>query len=102
MKGCAMKMFLYAILGLAVAALAFWVVTSTATIPPHPLPMLVLALVFGVSPLGSFWMLYTVIRYEKRPLPYIFLAFVPYLFVGYYFERIRGKKLGDDLPIRQE
>jgi hypothetical protein len=38
-------------------------------------------------------MLYRAIRYEKRPLPYVFLAFVPYAFLGYYFERVRGKKL---------
>jgi drug/metabolite transporter (DMT)-like permease len=88
-----MKMSLWAIVGIFVAGLAFWIVTSTATIPERPLPLLILALVFGVSPLGGFWMMYMAIRYENRPLPYILLAFIPYFFLGYYFERVRGKNL---------
>jgi hypothetical protein len=86
-------MLLWVILGSAVTGLAFWIVTSTATIPPHPLPLLLLALVFCVPPLGTFWMLYAVIRHERHPLSYVLLAFVPYFFVGYYFERVRRKGL---------
>lgn len=88
-----MKMFLWAIVGLAVAGLAFWLISSTATVPPHPALILVLALIFGISPFGTFWMLYIVIRYEKKPLPYILLAFVPYFSLGYYFERVRGRQM---------
>lgn len=87
-----MKMCLWAIFGFAIAGVAFWIVTSTETVPPRPLPLLGLALVFGVSPIGTFWMLYRVIRYEKRPFPFILLAFVPYFFLGYYFERVRGRE----------
>ena len=87
-----MKIFASSIVGLFVAGLAFWFVFSTATVPPHPLSFLLLALVFGVSPIGSFWMLYMVIRHEKHPLPYVLLAFVPYVFVGYYLERVRGTR----------
>jgi len=92
-----MKMVLWAISGFAVAGVAFWFVISTATMPPHPLALLMLALIFGVSPIGSFWMLYMVIRYEKRPLPYAFLAFIPYFSVGYYLERVRRRKPMDKL-----
>lgn len=88
-----MKMFVWAILGFAMAGLAFWIVSSTETIPPHPLPLAVLAFIFGVAPLGSFWMMFMAIRYESRPWPYVLLAFLPYTFLGYYFERVRGKKL---------
>ena len=95
-----MRMFLWSILGFAVAGLAFWIVTSTATIPPLPLPLLMLAFVFGVSPLGTFWMLYIVIRHEKNPLPYLLLAFIPYFFMGYYFERVRTNRLEKRLQTR--
>jgi hypothetical protein len=87
------KMFLWALIGMVVAGLAFWFVTSAATVPERPLPLLVLTLVFGTSPLGTFWMLYMAIRYEKHPSPYVLLAFVPYFFLGYYFERVRGKHI---------
>ena len=44
----------------------------------------------------TFWnllVLYIVIRYEKQPLPYILLAFIPYFSLGYYFERVRGRQM---------
>ena len=96
LKGPEVKTFLWVCLGFAVTGLAFWIVTTTETIPPRPLPLLVLALVFGVSPLGTFWMLYTVIRHEKRIMPYALLAFIPYFFLGYYFERVRGRSKRED------
>lgn len=43
----------------------------------------------GIQPLGGFWMIYMSIRLEKRPVPYIMLAFVPYSFLWYYMERVR-------------
>ena len=88
-----MKSFLWVTIGLIVSGLAFWIVTSTETVPARPLPILVLALIFAVSPLGSFWMMYMAIRYEENPLPYILLAFIPYYSLGYYFERVRGRQL---------
>ncbi len=38
-------------------------------------------------------MLYMAIRYEKHPLPMVLLAFVPFAFFWYYFERVRPGKL---------
>ena len=86
------KTVISTIAGLCIAGLAFWIVTTTATIPENPLALVALALIFGVSPLGSFWMMYAAIRHEKKPLPYILLAFIPYAAVGYYFDRIRGRE----------
>jgi hypothetical protein len=90
-----MKMLLWAIVAFAATGFAFWFVTSTATVSPHPLLIIPLGLIFCAAPLGTFWMLYMVIRHEGRPLPYILLAFIPFFFLGYYFERIRGKRLGN-------
>ena len=87
------KMFVWVIVGLVVAGAAFWFVTSNGPVPAGPMSIVAIALVFGISPIGSFWMLYIVIRYEKRPMPYILLAFLPYFSLGYYFERVRGKRL---------
>ena len=41
---------------------------------------------------GAFWMLYHCIRYEQHPFPYILLAFVPYAFLWYYFERVKEQR----------
>ena len=37
-------------------------------------------------------MMYMAIRHEKRPLPIILLAFLPYTFLWYYFERVKPQK----------
>ena len=94
--GQMMKMIVSGVFGIAVAGLAFWVATTTQSVLPSPLPILILAAVYGVSPIGTFWMLYMAIRHERRPLLYIFLAFIPYSFVGYYLERVRGQAIGND------
>jgi hypothetical protein len=86
-----MKLFLWIFFGLAVAGLAFWLVTSPG-ITRNPLSILLLVVVFGVSPIGAFWMLYVAIRYEKHPWLMILLAFLPYAFLWYYFERVRTRK----------
>jgi hypothetical protein len=95
LRGYDMKMVLWGCLGFAVAGLAFWIVTATETIPPRPLPLVLLALIFGVSPIGTFWMLFIVIRHEKRIVPYVLLAFIPYFSLGYYFERVRSRNKRD-------
>ena len=87
------RMFLWAVFGFAVAGLMSWIVTSPVTVPPQPLSVALTALLFGVSPIGSFWMLFVVIRYEKHPLPWVLLAFIPYFWVGYYFERVRRNRI---------
>jgi hypothetical protein len=86
-----MKMFLWILLGFAVAGLAFWMVT-TSGIPRNPLMVFLFVVIFAVSPVGTFWMLYIAIRHEKHPLPMILLAFVPYASLWYYFERVRPGK----------
>jgi hypothetical protein len=60
--------------------------------PENPLVLIVVFLIYAVGPLGAFWMLYMAIRYERHPLPMILLAFLPYSFLWYYFERVHPKK----------
>jgi hypothetical protein len=85
-----MKMLLWILFGFAIPCTALWIITEQP--PMTPLLVLVLIVVFGVSPVGSFWMLYVAIRYEKNPLPKMLLAFVPFAAFWYYFERVRPGK----------
>lgn len=49
---------------------------------------------FLVPNIGTIWMLYVAVRFEKHPLPFVLLAFIPYAFLWDYFERVRpGKHL---------
>lgn len=85
-----MKPLPYIVLGLIALAFAFWfVVLSAKTLPLSAPLMLVVIVVFVVSPMGSFWMLYMAVRHERQPLPMVFLAFLPFAFIWYYFERVR-------------
>jgi hypothetical protein len=84
-------MVFWILLGFAATGLAFWIVTSS-WVPTSPLVQILTVAFFGIAPVGAFWMLYVVIRFEKRPFPLILLAFIPYGFVAYYFERVRPRK----------
>jgi hypothetical protein len=86
-----MKLLLWVLLGLAVTGLAFWMVT-TSGIPRNPFSVFLFVAVYAVAPVGAFWMLYVAIRNERHPLPIILLAFLPYSFLWYYFERVRPGK----------
>lgn len=86
-------MFLWALVGCAVTGVGVWMVTTPTTVPLQPLPVVLVLFVFCIPPIGSFWMLFVVIRHEKHPLPWMLLAFLPYFSVGYYFERVRRNKV---------
>jgi len=46
-----------------------------------------------LQPVCGLWMLYQTIRYEPKPLPYVFLvAFVPFSYVWYYIEKVKPRK----------
>ena len=86
-----MKIFLWVVFGLLVTGLAFWILTMPG-VPHNPVLMFLIIVVFVVSPFGSFWMLYMSVRHERRPLPMVLLAFIPYTFLWYYFERVRLRR----------
>jgi len=86
-----MKIFLWVVLGLLVTGLAFWILTMPG-VPHNPVLMFLIIVVFVVPPFGSFWMLYMSVRHERRPLPMVLLAFIPYTFLWYYFERVRLRR----------
>ena len=48
---------------------------------------LILGLIFILPSLGMCWMLYHSVRYEEKPLPFVFLALIPYAFLWYYLRR---------------
>jgi|SRR5277367_2441717 len=50
------------------------------------------------SNIGGFWMLHQAIRYEKKPLPYVVLAFVPFYFCWYFLARYRHRN-SSQIPI---
>jgi hypothetical protein len=52
-----------------------------------------------VSHIGCLWMLYQAVRYEIRPVRFVLLAFLPFSFVWYYFERYSRRKGPQRLPI---
>ena len=88
-----MRNIFWALAMLALTLAAFWVVLGSWN-PKNPLVLFLLAALFIIPNIGTIWMLYTSIRCERHPLPFILLAFVPYAFLWYYFERTKqGKHL---------
>jgi len=86
-----MKLFLWILFGFVVAGFAFWAIVAEG--PENPFLVSLVVVVFAASPIGAFWMLYTAIRYETHPLPMVLMAFLPFSFLWYYFERVRPGKL---------
>ena len=92
-----MKLLLYIVLSFVVTVGAVLLLTRGPVPESHPAILFLLVVLFGIAPLGAFWMMYMSIRYEKKPFPILLLAlFIPYTFLWYYFERVRPKKLGKD------
>lgn len=94
-----MKTILWILLGLVVTGIVFWMLVNQRI--PQTLLAETLVFVFFAAPsVGAFWLLYMAVRFEKHPLPFILLAFIPYGFLGYYFERVRPNrnKTRDLLP----
>ncbi len=83
-----MKPIPMAIVAVFVYAIAFWAV-FTPGIPNSLLLVPIGLAVFVIPPIGGWWLIYTIIRHEKRVFPIILLAFVPYGFAWYYFDRLR-------------
>jgi hypothetical protein len=66
-----------------------WVVIGP-WVPRNQGVIFLLVALFSAPSIGGMWMMYTAIRNESRPLPFVALAFfVPFSFLWYYAERYR-------------
>lgn len=88
-----MKLLLYVAGGFVALALAVLVITRGQAPASNPVMLFAVVALFVIPPLGAFWMMYMSIRYEKSPLPMVLLAFIPFTFLWYYFERVRADRL---------
>jgi hypothetical protein len=91
-----MKLSLYVAFGFLVLAAAALLITRGQAPESNPAVLFALVVLFTILPVGAFWMMYMSIRHEKSPLPMLLLAFIPFTFVWFYFERVRpGKLIGN-------
>ena len=86
-----MRVAFWVLLGLGASGLAFWLIASNI-VPQNPLVKMFIIALFTLPSVGSFWMLYMVVRHERSPLGYIILAFIPFTFMWYYFDRVKPGK----------
>jgi hypothetical protein len=86
-----MKALLWILLAAGLNGLMAWVVFSRGAIK-DPFALFLLLALFMTPNIGTIWMLYVVVRFEKHPLPFILLGFIPYAFLWYYFQRVRLRK----------
>jgi hypothetical protein len=90
-----MKLILYILFGFFVMGAALLLIARGQAPDSNPAVLFAFVALFAIPPFGAFWMMYMAIRYEKKPFPMILLAFIPFTFVWFYFERVRrGKLLG--------
>jgi hypothetical protein len=84
-----MKILFYVVGGLLALTLGVFLIARGPAPGSNPLVMIALIVIFAIAPLGAFWMMYASIRHEKNPLPMLLLAFIPFTFLWYYFDRVR-------------
>lgn len=89
-----MRLWFYIPAGFLAMAAAALLITSGKAPDSSPVILLAFVALFFIPPLGAFWMMYMSIRHEKNPFPMVLLAFVPFSFLWYYFERVRPKRSG--------
>jgi hypothetical protein len=83
-----MVKLLFYIAGGIVAVVAAVVLITRGPAPgSNPAVLFAYVVLFAVSPIGAFWMLYMSIRHEKNPFPFVLLSLIPFTFLWYYFER---------------
>ena len=82
------RLFAWVLFLIVVSFSALWFFFSS-WIPTNGLELAAVMIFFMGHPLGAFWMIYRAIRYERRPVRYVALAFVPLSFLWYYVERVR-------------
>jgi hypothetical protein len=88
-----MKLLLYVVGGFVSTAAGILLITWGQAPAGHPVMLFALWGLCGIPVVGTFWMAYMTIRYEKNPFPMLLLAFlIPFTFLWYYFERFRPTK----------
>jgi hypothetical protein len=86
-----LKSLAWVVLIASLSAFAFWVVVGP-WFPRNPKVIFALVVFFAIPNLGTLWMLYTSVRHEQNPWPFVALSLIPYSFIWYYFERARPGK----------
>ena len=79
---------------LLIGALTFsrgWIVIGP-WFPHSRLEMVLVAILFTSPNIGAIWMIFTAIRYESKPIPFVVLAFIPFSFLWHYAERYRTRR----------
>jgi hypothetical protein len=87
-----MKLIVYIFFGFVVLGAALLLIARGQAPSSNPAVLFAFVALFAVPPFGAFWMMYMAIRYEKNPFPMVLLAFIPFTFVWFYFERVRRGK----------
>lgn len=80
--------------GLPIAVIVFFV-AAIFTGPKsmvRPYVLFTVLVIILISNCGTIWMLYQLIRFEKKPRRYAPLALIPYSFYWYYYVRIAGRR----------
>jgi hypothetical protein len=84
-----MKLLFYVLGGFSALILGVLLIARGPAPESNPIEMAALIAIFAIAPVGAFWMMYMSIRHEKNPWPMILLAFIPFTFLWYRFERVR-------------
>ena len=81
-----MKLLIWVVGGLWMAAVSFWLVIETGA---NPISVAIFVVIDFAATVGALWMMDVVVREERQPCRMIWLVILPFSFLWYYFERVR-------------
>ena len=90
-----MRRLIWISLAFALTIFQFWAVLAPGPVPinNHPIRLMLTLVLFWGSALGGLWMLFMIIRHEKRVFPIILVPLcIPNSFLWYYFERVMTRR----------
>ena len=83
---------IWTIVLLVVGVFGLWVAFGPYSLSINAGSGLIVGTIFVLPTVGTCWMLYHSVRYEEQPLPFVFLALIPYAFVWYYLTRASHRR----------
>ena len=92
------RYFLAWFVPMAVFVLLFFAVAARPALLSNDYVAAIFVVLTFAQNLGAFWMLYQAVRYEKRVLKYVAMAFIPFMFIWYALVRLPLRKAFGNSP----
>ena len=94
-----MRTLLHVLIALALTCIAIFTVISS-WYPKNAAEMFAAGAYVAFASIGQWWMIFMIVRQERKMWRLIWVALLPFSFIWYYFERVRPRRAGASIAHR--